>query len=125
MRWRYSISYLVFPFNNELAYLHRNLRGYFLYTDPRAEIFVPLVSNVDSTIYCVRVLAPPPGLVFHDGLCSSSLFILFLTCLTLFGLILFFLMIPALVISSPYEVRQGSPSPSVGCQFIFTALLVS
>ena len=54
--------------NTAFAYSYINLRGYCLDAAPRDEIFVPLISNVYSTIYFVKVLEPPQDLMFSYSL---------------------------------------------------------
>ena len=71
MRWQSSNRSPVSLSNTVFAYFQRNFRGYFLVAIPHAEIFIPLISNEESTISCVRVILPPQYLVFHDIIYSS------------------------------------------------------
>ena len=77
MKWRHSKSSHVSPSNTSFAYSKRHLLGYFLDAAPFAEIFVLPISNIESTISCVKVLVTPQDLVFYYGLSFSSWMIIF------------------------------------------------
>ena len=101
--------------------------GYFLDAAPFAEIFVLPISNIESTISCVKVLVTPQDLVFYYGLSFSSWMIIFLYLALhiLFGNILLPILVPIPVLSTPCLVGHGSPEPYVGWKSLINARLAS